>query len=285
MLYYYYIKSFYVLFGICIKNRKENTKMKKTLLLVALICMIGFMESPITAKAAENERSEAYELCKSADTWQEYKDIFKDFQYEQGDWLGLVLKELPEKIETLSTFISGVGYGGIKDEKVDEFEEALSYALSLYNADETAHLRFTVKKKDLEGPYSQVDANIENNPLTHIGNVVMCHEIPYYSSVDRYMEDKDAYYYDGTPMCYTCGVAYWNPDGTLEKMEYVPYEDVARLKDAEKTVIDRNFEGTTLILLCTTDTILGWADLDGLFQYEDAMGNMQFYAPDSICYE
>lgn len=262
------------------KNRKEKTKMKK-LVVVAVICMIGFMENPITAEATENEKSEAYELCKSADTWKEYREVFKEFEPKQGDFLGLVLKELPEKIETLSTFFSAVSYGGIKDKDMKEFEEGLRYALSLYNADETAHLRFTVKNKDLKGPYSQVDISCEKKMLTHLGNVVICHEIPYYSSVDRYK----AYYYSGTLMCYTCGVAYWNLDGTLEKMEYVPFEEVARLKDSEKTVIDRNFEGTTLVLLCTTDTILGWADLDGLVQYEDAKGNMEFYAPDFICYK
>lgn len=168
---------------------------------------------------------------------------------------------------------------------MDEFVDAICYATSLYSKSKTGHLRFLVEKKDLEGPYSQVDAFIEDNALTHIGNVVKCYDIPYYSNVDKYLTGKDAYYYNGQIICYTCGVAYWNPDGTLEKMEYIPFNEVAQLKDEQKPQIDKEFEGTILILLCTTDTILGWTSLDGLYQYENAMGNMEFYNPDFIRYK
>ena len=51
-------------------------------------------------------------------------------------------------------------------------------------------------------------------------------------------------------------IEYWNPDGTLEKMEYIPFDEVAQLKDSQKSKIDRNFDGTILILLSTTDTLL-----------------------------
>jgi len=163
---------------------------------------------------------------------------------------------------------------------VEEFADAICYATSLYNNSEMGHLRLSVEKKDLKGPYSQVDVFIEDNPLTHIGNVVKCYNIPYYSNVDKYLAGKNAYYYKGQIICYTCGVAYWNPDGTLEKMEYVPFDEVAQLKDNQKPRINRDFDGKILILLCTTDTILGWADIEGLYQYEDAMGNMEFHNPD-----
>ena len=260
--------------------------MKKitTLLLVAILMTSFIGNQMIVVNAAEVDKT-AYELCKSANTWEEYKEIFEDFQCERGDFLGRVLKELPEKTEDLSTFIGAISYGGIKDEEVDEFTEAIRYATSLYSNSEIGHLRFSVEKKDLEGPYSQVDAFIEDNPLTHIGNVVKCYDIPYYSNVDKYLADKDAYYYKKQIICYTCGVSYWNPDGTLKKMEYIPFSKVAQLKDEQKPQIDQEFEGTILILLCTTDTILGWADIEGLYQYEDAMGNMEFYNPDFIRYK
>ena len=166
--------------------------MKKiTTLLAVVILMTSFIGNQmIVVNAAEVDKT-AYELCKSANTWEEYKEIFEDFQYERGDFLGHVLKELPEKT-------------------------------------------------------------------------------------------KD---YNGQIICYTCGVAYWNPDGTLEKMEYIPFNEVAQLKDEQKPQIDKEFEGTILILLCTTDTILGWTSLDGLYQYENAMGNMEFYNPDFIRYK
>ena len=168
---------------------------------------------------------------------------------------------------------------------MDEFADAIYYATSLYSKSKTGNLRFSVDKKDLEGPYSQVDAFIEDNALTHIGNVVKCYDIPYYSNVDKCLSGKEAHYYKGQRICYTCGVAYWNPDGTLEKMEYIPFNEVAQLKDEQKPQIDKEFEGTILILLCTTDTILGWTSLDGLYQYENAMGNMEFYNPDFIRYK
>lgn len=259
--------------------------MKKiTTLLVVATLMTSFIGNQIVVNAAESHKTAA-ELCKSANTWEEYKEIFEDFQCEREDFLGRVLKELPEKTEELSTFIGGISYGGIKDEEVDEFSDVIRYATSLYSNSETGHLRFSVEKKDLEGPYSQVDVVIEDNSLTHIGNVVKCYDIPYYSNVDKYLAGKDAYYYKGQIICYTCGVAYWNPDGTLEKMEYIPFNEVAQLKDEQKPQIDKDFNGTILILLCTTDTLLGWTNLDGLFQYEDAMGNMEFYNPDFISYK
>ena len=84
----------------------------------------------------------------------------------------------------------------------------------------------SVEKKDLEGRYRQVDAFIEDNPLTHIGNVVKCYDIPYYSNVDKCLSGKEAHYYKGQRICYTCGVAYRNQDGTLEKMEYIDYKNI-----------------------------------------------------------
>lgn len=126
---------------------------------------------------------------------------------------------------------------------------------------------------------------MQDNILTHIGNVVKCYDIPYYSDIDKYMAGKDANYYQGQIICYTCGVEYWNPYGTLEKKEYIPYDKVGQLKDEQKPEIDKDFDGTILILLCTTDTLLGWTSIDGLFQYEDAMGNMEFYNPDFIRYK
>ena len=237
----------------------------------------------LVVNAAEVDKT-AYELCKSANTWEEYKEIFENFQYERGDSLGRILKALPKEIENSSTFIAALSYGGIKDEEVDEFADAIRYATSLYNNNKTGHLRFFVEKKDLEAPYSQVDAFIEDNALKHIGNVVKCYDIPYYSNVNNYLTGKNAYYYKEI-LCYTCGVAYWNPDGTLEKMEYIPFDEVAQLKDSQKSKIDRNFDGTILILLSTTDTLLGWTSIDGLFQYEDATGNMEFYNPYFIVYK
>lgn len=265
-------------------ERKGKTKMKKiTALLVVAILVTSLMGNQMIANAEESGKT-AYELCQSVSTWEEYKEIFEDFQCERDDFLGHVLKELPEKIDGLSTFMA-FGYGGIKDEEIDAFEESIRYATSLYSNSETAHLRFSVEKKDLEGPYSRVDVFTEDNKLTHIGNVVKCYDIPYYSCVDNYLCGKNACYYKKQIICYTCGVAYWNPDGTLEKMEYIPFDEVAKLKDEQKPQIDRDFDGTILILLCTTDTLLGWTSLDGLFQYEDAMGNMEFYNPYFIRYE
>lgn len=259
--------------------------MKKiTTLLVVAIFMTSLLGKQIVVNATESNKTAA-ELCKSANTWEEYKEIFENFQCERGDFLGRVLKELPKKTEELSTFIGAISYGGIKDEEVDEFTEAIRYATSLYNNSEMGHLRFSVEKKDLEGPYSQVDAFIEDNPLTHIGNVVKCYDIPYYSNVDKCLSGKEAHYYKGQIICYTCGVAYWNPDGTLEEMENIPFDEVVQLKDSQKPQINRNFDGEVLILLCTTDTLLGWANLEGLYQYEDAMGNMEFYNPDFIRYK
>lgn len=113
---------------------------------------------------------------------------------------------------------------------------------------------------------------------------LLLHKFNYKSIIQSTMARQDANYYTGQIMCYTCGVSYWNPDGTLAKMEYIPYDKVAHLKDEQKPKIDINFEGTILILLCTTDSLLGWADLNGLYQYEDAKGNMKFYNPDFIRY-
>lgn len=249
-------------------------------LLMATILMTSFVGKSATVLAAEKT---AYELCKSAHNWKEYKKIFEDFQYEREDFLGSILKELPEKTEDLSTFTEGIGYGGIKDEEVDKFADAICYATSLYN--EEGYLRLSVKKKDLEGPYSQVNVDVQNSELTHIGNVVMCYGIPYYSCFDNYLCGKNKNYYEGQEMCYTCGIEYWNSNGTLEKMEYIPFDDVAQLKDSQKPSIDKSFDGTILILLCTTDSLLGWTSLEGLYQYEDGIGNMEFYNPDVISYK
>ena len=68
-------------------------------------------------------------------------------------------------------------------------------------------------------------------------------------------------------------------------MEYIPFDEVAQLNDSKKPQINRDFDGEVLILLCTTDAILGWVNLEGLYQYEDAMGNMEFYNPDFIRYK
>lgn len=195
--------------------------MKKiTTLLVLAIFMSSFMRTPIIANAAEGDKT-AYELCKSANTWEEYKEVFENFQVDREDLLGRVLKELPERIEGLSTFVELIGYGGIKHEKADEFADAISYATSLYNSSEIGNLKLSVEKKDLESSYSVVEIHIEQNVLTHIGNVV----------------------------------------------KYVVI------------LVEEH------ILLCTNDTILGWAELDGLYQYEDAKGNMEFYNPDFIRYK
>lgn len=72
---------------------------------------------------------------------------------------------------------------------------------------------------------------------------------------------------------------------TLGKTEYIPYDEIAGLKDEKKPQINRDFDGEIIILLCTTDAILGWADLEGLYQYEDANGNMEFYNPYFITYK
>lgn len=257
--------------------------MKKITTLLLAIFMTSLIGTQ-TVNAAEDKT--AYELCKSAKSWEEYKQLFEDFQPDREDNLGRALKEFPKHTEELSTFRGGPGYGGIKDEEVDEFFEAISYATYLYNNSETAHIRFSsVEKKDLEGPYSQVDTIIADNPLTHIGNVVICSDIPYYSSIDYYLANKNPHYYKGGIICYTCGVSYWNPDMTFEKTDYIPYDKVAELKDEQKPIIEREFDGEVIILLCTTDTILGWAGLDGLYQYEDAMGNMEFYNPYFITYK
>lgn len=258
--------------------------MKKfSTLLLAVILMIsnfvGNVQSMATAATVESKT--AVELCKSANTWEEYKEIFEEFQCERGDFLGSMLKDLPKKIANSSTFSGTIGYGGIKDSEVDEFAEAIQQAIALYS--ETGHLRFSVKKKNLKSPYSQVDLFVEDKPLTHIGNVVKCYNIPYYDNVDKYMTGQDSNFYEGQ-LCYTCGVSYWNPDGTLANMEYIPYDKVAQLKDKQKPQIDKDFEGTILILLCTTDSLLGWTSLDGLYQYEDATGVMVFYNPDFIRY-
>lgn len=255
-------------------------------LLVALLVFVsGLMGNLTTVKAAEVDVEDtvisAYELCRSSNSWEEYKTVFQNFQCERGDFKGSVLKELPERLESLSSF-SSYSIGGISDEEIDEFEEILNHAVSLYN--EMGFLKLSVVKKDLEGPYSQIDIIPDDAKLTHLGNVVSSYNIPYYENVNAYFENKGACYYQKQILCYTCGVAYWNSDGTLEKIEYIPFDEVADLEDWQKPEIDTNFEGTTLILLCTTDTLLGWVDLDGLFQYEDAQGNMEFYNPDFISY-
>lgn len=251
--------------------------------IMTLVVVVIFMTSLIgTTVNAEEERTAA-EICKSAKSWEEYKQLFEDFQPDREDQLGRVLKKLPADIENLSTFIGYIDYASVKDEETDQFIEAIVYATSLYS--ETGHLRFSVEKKDLEGPYASVNLYIEDKPLTHVGNVVICRKIPYWSSIDDYLDNKNPHYYNGGIICYTCGVSYWKPDMTLEKTEYIPYDKVAELKDEQKPIIEREFDGEVIILLCTTDAILGWADLEGLYQYEDANGNMEFYNPYFITYK
>lgn len=257
--------------------------MKKIIaLLVIAVFMNSFVANQMVVKGAESNKI-AIELCKSANTWEEYKDIFEDFQCERKDFIGRTLKKLPQEIEGLSTFTK-ISYG-IKDEEADELADAIQYATSLYSNSEIGHLRFSIEKEDLNSPYSQIDIVVEDNPLTHIGNAVKCAGVPYYSNIDQYRAGKNMNYYKGQGICYTCGVAYWNPNGTLEKMEYIPYNEVGQLNDTQKLKIDKSFDGTILILLCTTDTLLGWTSIDGLFQYEDAMGNMTFYNPEFLYYK
>lgn len=240
-----------------------------TAIIVAMMVMV--FENQMVANAADNTTSTAYELCKSATTWEEFVDKFEDFQYERGDFLGMSLKDLPERISKASTFQGVCSYGAIKDEKLEEFADAMLYAISLYNSSDS-NLKIFVQKKDFDGPYGQVDVTTEDRVLTHVGNVVTCYNKFYYENADQYFEKVNESWYDGRTMYATCGVAYWNPDRTLSKMEYVPLDEVAQLKDAQKIKIDRSFNGTILVLLCIDDTIIGWTDLDGLEQYEDANG-------------
>ena len=259
--------------------------MKKitSMLLAVLICVTSFMGNYITANASVLS---AYDVCKSSRTWEEYKENFENlWGYVRSGIESKILKELPKTFEEASTFKGAISYGGIKDEEIEKLEDAVNYAISLYSADSSSHLSFRVTTKDLEGPYSQLDIYSEEIQLTHIGNVVKCYNVPYYSNINEYLTEKNAYYYNGQIVCYTCGVAYWNSDGTLEDMNYVPYNKVAGLKDSEKIEINQEFEGITLVLLCTTNTILGWADANKLFQYEDGTGNMEFYNPEFIYYK
>lgn len=267
---------------------------KMTTLVVALVVLMGsLVANPLLVKAAspadciapvtevEAKEATAYDLCSHANSWAEYKVAFEDFQYERGDFKASVLKRLPENLANLTTFRAcGIA---IMKEEADEFEKMLNHAISLYN--ETEDLKVSVSRRDDdEALCAAFDIVPEDVQLTHLGNVVKCCDIPYYANVNDYLEGKGACYYQKQILCYTCGVAYWNPDGTLEKMEYIPFDEVANLTDEQKPKIDSDFEGTTLVLLCTTDAMLGWANLDGLFQYEDAKGNMEFYNPDFIKY-
>lgn len=262
---------------------------RMTTLVVALVVLMGnLLANPLMVEAAnpadciapitetESKEATAYELCSSANSWAEYKAVFEHFQCRLGDFKGFTLKELPDMLEHSCTFSGGYTIGA-PDEEVDDYAEMLSHAVSLYN--EMGFLHFSVKKRG-----SQIDIVPDDIALTHVGNVVKCYNIPYYENVNAYFEGKEAYYYRKQVICYTCAVAYWNPNGTLEKMEYIPFDEVANLTDEQKPKIDSDFEGTTLVLLCTTDAMLGWANLDGLFQYEDAKGNMEFYNPDFIKY-
>lgn len=294
--------------------------MKKIAAVVTvLIIMIFLFSNPITASAEESGKQQqvdaeaktyeelreeviketwkttvtherlpnqsAYELCKSAETWEEYKEIFKDYKCDRGDFLGSELKELPEKIEGLSSLMGGGVYGGIEDAELERFAGAMFHAISLYNKSGIGHLKFSLEMGDLEGPYAYLDLNIEEISITHIGNVVKCYKVPYYPDFDSWREGKNANYYEKQIVCYTCGVAYFNKNGILEKEDYIPFDEVANLKDAQKPKIDRDFDGNILILLCTTDSILGWTHIYGLAQYEDAFGNMEFYNPEYIRYK
>lgn len=256
-----------------------------TLLVILLAFMGALLTNSAKVNAAETEEEgkgdSAYELCSSANSWEEYKTVFESFQCEREDFEGGVLKDLPERLESLTSF-NAYSIGGILDEETDDFEKMLNHAVSLYN--EMGHLKFSVIKNNFEGPYSGFDIIPEEASLTHLGNVVRSYNIPYYENINAYLEKEGACYYQRQILSYTCGVAYWNLDGTLEKMEYIPFNEVGSLKDSQKIEIDTNFEGTTLILLCTTDTLLGWTNLEGLYQYEDGRGNMEFYNPDFIRY-
>lgn len=256
--------------------------MKKmtSIIMVMIMVVIG---NQMVVNAADNAET-AYEICKSSTTWKEFVESFADFQCERGDFLGMCLKELPEKISKASTFHGVCDYGAIPDEELAEFTAAMAHAIMLYNMSGNSNLRFSVKMEDSDSQYGKVDIQTVDNPLTHIGNVVKCYNIPYYENADNYFGDKDACYYNKQVICYTCGVAYWNSNKTLARMEYIPFDKVAELRDEQKPKIDREFKGKILVLLCTTDTVLGWTSIDGLYQYEDVTGNMEFYNPDFISY-
>lgn len=235
-------------------------------------------------KLQKEESSSAYELCYSATSWEEYKESFENFECEQGDINGRTLKELPETLNKLSTFWS---MGILRtDEEADKLKLAIEHAISLYNDNEQGNLTFSVTKikRGFQGPNTEIHISADKVRLTHLGNVVISANVPYYENVNAYLEKREAYYYQKQILSYTCKAAYWNLDGTLEKVESIPIEKLATIKDSEKIQIDTNFEGTILILLCTTDEILGWANIEELYQYEDESGNMEFYNSEFIKY-
>lgn len=230
----------------------------------------------------KGESPSAYELCYSATSWEEYQTMFEEFECGRGDIDGRTLKELPEMLNRLSTFWS---LGIVRtDEKAEKLRPAIEHAISLYN--EQGNLTFSVTKRkgSFEGPNTEICIRADKVRLTHLGNVVISENVPYYENINTYLEKGEVYYFQKPSVAYTCGAAYWNLDGTLEKIDYIPFEKVANLKDSQKKPIDTNFEGTILVLLSTTDTILGWANLEELYQYEDAFGNMEFYNSDAIKY-
>lgn len=231
-------------------------------------------------KLQKEESSSAYELCYSATSWEEYKESFSEFQCEKKDYKGRTLKDLVGYLESLCTFQSF--YMRRTDEEAKELEKAVRHAVGLYN--KQGLLNFSVQITDFTGPNSIIEVHPDPIMLTHLGNVVVSYQVPYYKNVNDYLEQKNAYYYQKQILSYTCKAAYWNSDGTLEKVDSIPVEKLATIKDSEKIQIDTNFEGTILILLCTTDEILGWANIEELYQYEDAFGNMEFYNPEFIKY-
>lgn len=264
------------LFGNQITVRAKETKQEET----PLTNKLDYWASLQKQSSVKENRKPAYELCYLASSWEEYKATFEQFEPEDNDITGRVMKNLPKELEELSTFHAcGVV---IEDEKADELKEAIEYAVSLYN--QRGILTFSVSKRKMEGPNDSISIMPNKKKMTHLGNVVLSSKVPYYQNIDDYREQKNAYYYQKQIICYTCKVAYWNPNGTLEKVDEIPLSKLATLKDAEKKQIDTEFEGTTLVLLCTTDEILGWANIDELYQYEDAFGNMEFYNPEFIKY-
>lgn len=256
--------------------RAEETKKEE----ISVEDKLAYYASLQKQSSMEENTKPAYELCYLASSWEEYKIAFEQFEPERDDTTGRVLKKLPENLEGLSTF-SACGVA-IEDEDADELKEAIEHAVSLYN--QQGILTFSVSKREIEGPNDGISITANKEKLTHLGNVVLSAKVPYYKDIDDCRKQKNAYYYQKQILCYTCKVEYWNPDGTLEKVDEIPFEKLATLKDTEKKQIDTEFDGTTIVLLCTTDEILGWANIEELYQYEDAYGNMEFYNPEFIKY-
>jgi len=174
-----------------------------TTVLVALLLFMGSLSgNQMTVRAEETEKEEtgsAYELCYSAKSWEEFKALFENYKSKPGDSNGRVIKKVSENLEALSTFFS-IGMC-VLDEEAEEFGEAIKYVVSLYNQKDL--LKFSVTIKDYTGPYSEILIQADKVKLTHLGNVVVCADIPYYENINAYQEQKKAYYYDKQILCYT----------------------------------------------------------------------------------